>query len=138
MDKASKILNLIGYIFEILLGVIFVLFFITSIIILTPNGTAIIREGLISGRIAGNPALSLEENINYIHNLFVVATIIFFILMALFVTESIFAIIVSRKGNNKKLIITSLILSILSLNAILIVANILLLKDNEEETIIVS
>ena len=138
MNKAAKILNLIGYVFEILLGIGFILFFIVSLIITTPNGTEIIREGLRSGRIAGNPALSLEENVLYIHKLFVVATIVFFFLMAIFITESIFAIIISKTGGSKKTIIPSLILSILSLNALLIVGNILLLKDLEEETITVS
>lgn len=134
MEKSARILNLIGYVLEILLGVLMLFLLVVGIIILTPTGEEIIRQGLIDGSIHGDPSKTIEENIALIKFLFVIFDVIMGVISLLFIAASILAILCASKKKNRSLVIASLILSILAFNPILIAANILFIIIESEST----
>lgn len=138
MDKSTRILNLVGYVIEILAAAFFIFLFVISIIIATPGSKDFIARGLADGTISRIETMTIEENVSYLQGIFVVFSILVFIIAGIFVIESVIAILIGRKAWNKNLLIASLILSIFSINIFLIVGDILLLKQGEVETIEVS
>lgn len=135
MEKGIKTFHLIGYILEAVLALFFIFLFVISLIIALPTSKDIIMKGLQDGTISMNPAMSLDENIAYIQTSFIYFAIIIFILMAAYISNSVISFLITRHSDNKKLIISSLVLSIVGFNPILFVIDIILLKNNGIEVI---
>ena len=131
MEKGAKIFNLVGYLFEILLGMVFLFFFAWSIYIVLPSSKDAIIEMLNDGTIKPDPSMSINDYAEFLQKTFIVVLIVMFLLSALFITESVIAIIVAKKEFHGQLLIISLVLSILSMNALLIVGCILGIKSRD-------
>lgn len=135
MTKGVKIVHLIGYVIETMLSIAIGILFIVSLIIVLPSGREFIIKGLMDGSIHMDPALSIEQNADYIQHLFIYFSIILAFLTAAFIVNTVFSFIISKHPDRKKLIITSLVLSVICFNPLLIIANILLLKNGDVEII---
>ena len=138
MEKAAKILNLIGYIIEIL-GAIFLLFmFVIGVIIAMPMSADIIRDGIKNGTISKISTMTLEENVQYIQKVFIIFSVVMFFVAAIYVTCSVFAVIIAKRSQERKFVITTLVLASLSVNILLVIACAFMLTGDNIETINVS
>lgn len=136
MEKSAKILNLIGFIIEVLLAVLFIFILVIGILILTPDGQRIVRDGLIDGKISWiDPSKTLEENIELIRITFIIFDIALVFIILFFIAASVFAILLVKKEYNRVLVILALIFSILGFNPILIASNILFLLLEDTQTL---
>ena len=136
MKKASRMLLLLGLIFTSFSLVLFVMMTVVSFMIAAPNYKEELIKQLTSGSLhttfPGTPA----EQAAQIQNMFLIMAIVFLLITIISVGKLVFANL-SRRNEEKKFYIVSLVLSSLTLDVFIILASIFgLLTLNEEEEVI--
>ena len=141
MQKASKVMFIIGIVFAVLGLPFLVSSAIVSFSIYSPGYTDTLKEQIIDGRIVIDPSMTLDEQVAYIRNVFLIIGIISIVFL-LILGASIVIANIAKRNTLVKFYVTNIVLGVLTLNTFLVLASIFALvafyQEQNSETINVS
>lgn len=141
MQKASKIMFIFGIIFAVIGLPFLVSSTIVSFSIYSPSYIDNLKEQIIDGRIVIDPNMTLDEQVAYIRNMFLIIGVISIVFL-LILGASIVIANIAKRNQSVKFYVINIVLSVLTLNTFLILASIFALvafyQEQNSETINVS
>lgn len=141
MQKASKIMFIFGIIFAVIGLPFLVSSTIVSFSIYSPSYIDNLKEQIIDGRIVIDPSMTLDEQVAYIRNMFLIIGVISIVFL-LILGASIVIANIAKRNQSVKFYVINIVLSVLTLNTFLILASIFALvafyQEQNSETINVS
>lgn len=132
MQKASKVMFIIGIVCAVLGLPFLVSSTIVSFSIYSPNYIDNLKEQITDGKIIIDPNMTLDEQVSYIRNMFLIIAILSIVIL-LVVAASIVIANIAKRNKESKFLITNIVLGVLTLNTFLVLASIFAFVSNYQE-----
>ena len=133
MKKASKYLTLIGNSLEIVFAIACIFFIVISFIITSPSSVKMIEDGIISGRITPIGGNTLAEQVQLIQRAFTIFGIVLIVIVLIAIACIVITFLSIKEEDTRHFTIIALVLSVFSVNILLIIGLIFKIVDKGEE-----